>query len=219
MGRMRIRIALGLAFLATAIGLAVDMSAAAPRLAGDDKVVWPAPSFTDIVPGHGRICVGDTILPGDAGRFELTLGSYRRRMPSIAATFTSDAGRRITSGRLPAGAAQGIVSLSLHHPHGASTAGTLCLHVLGSQRLAVGGDNFALAAAFTTINGAPQVGRPSIIFYRPGRETWWSLLGALDQRFGLGKSPIFGDWTLPAIVLAALALWFAVARVLVRELR
>jgi len=40
MGAMRARIALGLAVLATAIGLVIDMSASAPRLAGDDHVSW-----------------------------------------------------------------------------------------------------------------------------------------------------------------------------------
>ena len=42
MGAMRVRIALGLAVLATAIGLVIDMSASAPRLAGNDHVSWPA---------------------------------------------------------------------------------------------------------------------------------------------------------------------------------
>ncbi|HEY1775093.1 MAG TPA: hypothetical protein VGG41_02935 [Solirubrobacteraceae bacterium] len=216
---MRVRIALGLAFLATAIGFAIDMSGSAQRVAGDDKVAWPAPAFTDIVPGRGRICVGDTVLPNDAASFVMTIGSYRYKMPRIAVAFHNGAGRVVSTGLLKAGAPQGVVSLPLSHPHGGSIVGTLCLHVEGPHQVAVGGADFAVAAAFTKIDGQPQFGRPSVIFYRPGRDSWWSLLGTLDLRFGLGKSPIFGDWTLPLIALVALALWFAVARLLWRELR
>jgi hypothetical protein len=222
MGPMRIRIALGLAFAATAIGLLIDLSGSAPRLAGDNKVSWPPPAFTDIVPGGGRICIGSTVLPADAGRIEMTIGTFGRRLPPIAVAFEDAAGKVIAKGRLNGGSQQGanaVSSLPISHRHGASALGKLCLRVGGHHRLAFGGDSFALAAAATTINGAPQPGRPAIIFFRPGSETWWSLLGALDERFGLGKSPVFGDWTLPVVALAMLALWIALGRLLWRELR
>ena len=222
MGRMRVRIALGLAFLATAIGLAIDMSGSAQRLAGDNKVRWPPPAFSDVVPGGGTACIGDTALPSDAGRIAMTIGTYGQRMPRIAIEFDTAAGKRVASAVLRGGGTQapgGVSYLPLSHPHGPSALGKLCLHVRGRHKIALGGDFFGLAAAFTTIDGAAQSGRPAILFYRPGHESWWSLLGALDLRFGLGKSPIFGDWTLPVIALALLALWFAVGRLLWRELR
>jgi len=73
MGAMRVRIALGLAVLATAIGLVIDLSAAAPRLAGDDHVSWPArdPGVA-VVPGGGVVCMHATVLPDDAARVVLT---------------------------------------------------------------------------------------------------------------------------------------------------
>jgi hypothetical protein len=222
MGRMRVRIALGLAFLATAIGLAIDMSGSAPRIGGDNKVSWPPPSFTDIVPGGGRICIGETALPADTGRIEMTIGTFGRRLPPIAVAFEDGSGKVVARGMLKGGGEQGpqaVSSLPLSHRRGASVLGKLCLHVGGHRKLAFGGAPFALAAAFTTINGAPQTGRPAVIFFRPGSESWWSLLGALDERFGLGKSPIFGDWTLPLVALAILALWFSLGRLLWRELR
>jgi hypothetical protein len=222
MGRMRIRIALGLAFLATAIGFVIDMTGSAPRLAGDDKVRWPAPAFTDVVPGGGKLCVGNTVLPNDAGSIEMMIGTYGRLMPRITLDFVGGAGKPITTGAIAAGTPQGpdaVTPLPLRYPHGPSTIGTLCLHVGGAHPLAFGGDTFAVAAAATTVDGRPQAGRPSILFYRPGRDSWWALLGVLDLRFGLGKSPIFGDWTLPVIFVAALALWIGVARLLLKELR
>jgi hypothetical protein len=72
-----------------------------------------------------------------------------------------------------------------------------------------------------TINGATVTNDAtvSILYYRPGSESWWDLLGALDLRIGLGKSPIFGNWTLPVLVLAFLLMTVGVIRVLIRELR
>ncbi len=42
--------------------------------------------------------------------------------------------------------------------------------------------------------------------------------GMLDERFGLGKASLFGDWTLPAMALALLGVWIAAVRLLAKEL-
>jgi hypothetical protein len=211
-----LRIALGLAILATAIGLVIDMSGSAPRLAGSNHVFWPPQALADTVPGGGVLCTADTVLPGDAARMVMTIGSYGHPLPRITIDFTDTTGRRVATGVLAAGAHEGEnVSLPLRYPHGPSAGGTLCLHVGGKLPMVFGGG----PAAGTTIDGTVQGSSPSILYYRPGRESWWQLLGALDRRFGLGKSPIFGNWTLPAVVLAALLLWLGVVRLLVRELK
>lgn len=235
MGRMRIRsalrlafryrvaIAVGLAFLATAIGLVIDMSASAPRLAGDDHGVWPPPALVVTVAGGQTLCTRDLVLPGDAARMVMTIGSTTTGgrsipLPRIGIDYTS-AGRPTLTSALRAGAKPGeLVSLPLRYPHGPDSYGTLCLHAGGphSQHLEFGG-NAPLSG--TTLDGRSLPVRLSILFYRPGRESWWSLLGVLDLRIGLGKSPMFGDWLLPAIVLVALALAFGVARLLLRELK
>jgi hypothetical protein len=220
MGAMRVRIALGLAFLATAIGLVIDMSSAAPRLAGDDQVRWPPPALVAVVPGGGNLCTSSLLLPGDAARMVMTIGKAPNvggLLPRVGIEYTTAAGVRTVDTALRAGATPGeTVSLPLHYPHGPDADGTLCLHVNGHQKLEFGG---AAPLGGTTIDGTPQPVRISILFYRPGRESWFSLLGALDLRLGLGKSPIFGDWTLPVIFVAFLAMWFGAARLLWRELR
>jgi hypothetical protein len=225
MGRMRVRIALVLAFLATATGLVIDMSGSAPRLAGDDHVRWPAPALVATVTGGQTICTSGLVVPGDAARMVMTIGATTGAgtslgtLPRIGIDFTGEDGRRISTSVLRAGAASGEdVSLPLRYPHGGDSAGTLCLRFGGrhSDRYVFGG---AEPLSGTTIDGVAQPVRVSILFYRPGSESWWSLLGALDLRLGLGKSPMFGDWTLPVLVLAMLALWFAVGRLLWRELR
>jgi hypothetical protein len=221
MGAMRVRIALGLAVLATAIGLVIDMSGSAPRLAGDDHVSWPArdPGVA-AVPGGGVLCMHATVLPDGAARIVMPIHDsldQTKRLPRIAVEFTDSAGKPVATGVLARGAVEGpAVSLPLRYPHGPSALGSLCLHVGGHRTLVVDGE---IGAGTTTVNGVAASGSPAILYYRRGRESWWQLLGTLDFRFGLGKSAIFGDWTLPAIVLAALALWFGVLRFLVRELR
>jgi hypothetical protein len=216
---MRVRVAIGLAVLATAVGLVLDMSGSAPRTAGSDHVARPI--FADGVPGGGVLCQGATVLPDDAARMNILIGTNGKRMPRIAIDFKTADGRTVTRGVVRAGTAPiaAGVTVALRYPHGPSTAGTFCLHVGGTHVMEFGGYGYGDAASATTINGRPQPGRISIDYTRRGRESWWELLGTLDSRFGLGKSTIFGDWTLPVLALAALALWIGVVRFLLRELR
>ena len=214
---MRVRIALALALVAIATGLVIDMSGAAPRLAGGNDTHWPAPDFSDTVPGGGSVCDAGTTLPADAARMVMTIGSNGRPLPRISVTFApTGSTRTLRLGGLAAGGVQGAeVSVPLRHPHGPSAAGTLCLRVGGHHPL-VFGDEAPVSG--TTIDGKPVAGTVVILYYRAGSESWWSLLGALDTRFGLGKWSIFGDWTLPVMALAMLALFAGVVRLLLREL-
>jgi len=215
---MRVRIALGLAVLATAIGLIIDMSAAAPRLSGSDHVYWPAQNVADTVRGGSTICVPDTVLPADTASMTMQIGGYGPALPRLESSFTDTAGRVVARGVLAAGANSPslVFSVPLDHRRRPAVAGTLCIHVGGHHEIAIGGA--AGQPPGSTIDGHAQPGAPTILYYRPGTETWWSLLGAIDLRIGLGKSPMFGNWTLPVLILAALGLWIAVVRVLVREL-
>ena len=217
MAAMRVRVAIGLAVLAAATGLVIDMSGSAPRGAGDDHV--PRPLFADTVPGGGVLCQGSMVLPDDAASMNVLIGAFGHPVPRIAIDFKNLSGKTVATGVLRAGAAESPlgVTLPLHYPHGPSTAGTLCLHVGGRTTIVFGGDSPFTNGA--QVNGRPQAGRVSVRYFRPGSESWWQLLGVLDLRFGLGKSAIFGDWTLPVVALVMLALWTAVVRFLVRELR
>jgi hypothetical protein len=217
MARMRVRVALGLAVLATVVGLAIDMSGSAPRGAGDDSVV-PA-AFYNVVPGGAVLCQGSMVLPGDAASLKMTIGTYGQRMPRIGVAFKALSGRTVATGVLAAGSVpQGVVAIPLRYPHGPSAAGTLCLHVGGSHQVAFGGEGFPTTISSVRVGGVVQAGRVSVVYRRRGRESWWQLLGILDQRFGLGKSSVFGDWTLPVLALVALVMWIAAVRLLVREL-
>jgi hypothetical protein len=213
---MRVRIALGLALLATLIGFLIDMSGSAPRLAGSDHIDWPAPNpAVAVAPPGSPMCV-TTVLPSDTGSLLIAIHGAPR-LPRIAATFTALGGRRLAAGVLRAGVPESAaVSIPLHHGPIPSVAGRLCLRGAGRATLVYDG---LAGTGVATVGGAPASGAPAILFYRPGSESWWSLLGALDLRFGLGKWSIFGDWTLPVLALVALSLFGAVARLLARELR
>lgn len=215
---MRVRIALGLALIATLVGFLIDMSGSAPRLAGGDRIHWPAPDpGVAVAPAGAKMCVLGTILPGDAASMVIAIHGAAR-LPRITATFTDASGAFLARGVLAKGAIEsGAVTIALHRPaHAPSAQGSLCLRGSGRATLLYDG---VTGLGTTTVNGVDQTGSPAIIYYRRGSESWWSLLGALDLRFGLGKATIFGDWTLPVLALAALALFGGVVRLLLRELR
>lgn len=216
---MRVRVAIGLAVLATLIGLLIDMSGSAPRGAGDDHISPQV--FADVVPGGGVLCQAQMVLPGDAGIMRVLIGTYGKRTPRISVSFRAAGGRTLALGALPAGTPVSGAGNEIHlrYPHGPSVAGSLCLRVAGRNRVAFAGYGIPASAAFARIDGRPQAGRIAVSYLRPGSESWWQLLGALDLRFGLGKSTIFGDWTLPVLALVVLAMWAATVRFLIRELR
>ena len=215
---MRVRVALGLALLATLIGFLIDMSGSAPRLAGGDRVHWPAPDpAVAQAPAGAKMCVDGTVLPGDAASMVLAIHGARL-LPRISVSFIDGSGRLLVTGVLPAGATpSAAVTIALRRlDHAPSAVGYLCLRAGGHATLLYDG---VVGVGTTTVNGVTQPGSPSILYYRHGSESWWSLLGALDLRFGLGKAAIFGDWTLPFIAFAALVLFGATVRLLLRELR
>ncbi len=213
---MPVRLALGIALALVAGALALDMSGRAPRLAGTDHVNPQA--FSAGLAHGGVLCQPGMTLPGDAQRVTLLIGTYGRAVPALAATFARADGAAVTAGGLAAGAREGYVTIPLRYPHGATATGTLCLRVAGREKVVLGGEPFTAGPLSERVDGTPQAGRIDLVYLRPGRESWWQLLGALDRRFGLGKASLFGDWTLPAMALALLGVWIATVRLLAREL-
>jgi hypothetical protein len=212
---MRARLVLGVALLLAVGALALDMSGRAPRLAGTDHIS-PA-IFSATLPHGGTLCQPTMTLPSDAQRVEVLIGTYGAPVPALSVSFIGAGGTTAATGRLAAGAPQGYVRIPLGYPHGPTTAGTLCMRVGGTRKVVLGGEPSG-GAVSELIDGRPQPGRIDVVYLRPGRESWWQVLGALDQRIGLGKASFFGDWTLPAIALALLGVWIAAVRLLAKEL-
>ena len=192
-----------------------EMSGSAPRTAGSDHVA--APAFAAVVPGGGVLCQPVEALPTDVGSVELLIGTYGHAVPPLSLRITTAASETIAAGSRPAGGAQGYVTIPVSRPRPYPSLETACLRVGGSAKMAIGGEGGP--GGTERVNGVRKPGVISLIYERPGKESWWQLLPTLDQRFGFGKASFFGDWTLPVMALLLLTVWFFTVRLLVRELR
>lgn len=213
---MRVRVVLGVALLLVALGLVLDMSGRARRGAGSDHIS-PA-VFAATVPGGGVLCQSGVPLPHEAASVQILIGTYGRPVPDLSLSFLDASGAQVATGRIRAGAKQGVVTIPVTRVRGAAPSASACLRVGGTSRVALGGEGGPLNPTSETINGHQTPGRISLLYLRRGSESWWQLLPSLTHRFGLGKASFFGDWTLPAAMLLLLGVWIAAIRLLLREL-
>jgi hypothetical protein len=214
---VRVRVVLGIALALVAGAFVLDMSGRAPRLAGTDHT--NPVGFVASIPSGGVLCQPSMVLPFDAKSVEVLVGTYGHPVPRMAASFEEAQGRIVATGELAAGQREGYVQIPLGYPHGQSAAGTLCIRVGKVVRpIVLGGDVFTPGPISERLDGRPRAGRIDVVYMRPGRESWWQLLGTLAERFGVGKASFFGTWTLALMALLLLGVWVAAVRLLVREL-
>jgi hypothetical protein len=209
-------VALGVALVVVAGVLVLEMSGRAQRISDTDH--FNPVGFVGTLESGQELCQSAMLLPSDVKDMEILVGTYGSPVPAMSMRFLVD-GKQIAAGRIPAGSIQGNVTLPVGYPHGPSVAGTLCVHVAHSPtKTVLGGDVFTPGPVSEQVDGRPQAGRIAVTFLRGPHESWWHLLPTLSTRFGLGKSPLFGDWTLPVAVLLLLGVWVGAVRLLVREL-
>jgi hypothetical protein len=147
------------------------------------------------------------------------IGTYGAPAPRLSLDFLAADGSTVSAyGTLAAGAREGSLSIPLAHVRGAPESRSFCLHI-GPQpgRYVFGGWGVAVGPTAAQVDGSATGGAMSVIYYRAGRESWWSLLGAVDQRFAWGKSAPLGRVTLPLCALLLLGVWVATLRLLLRE--
>jgi hypothetical protein len=214
---VRVRVALGIALVLVAGVFVLELSGRSPRIAASDHT--NPQGFVATVPSGGMLCQPVMTLPADAASVEVLIGTFGHPVPRMTASFEDPGHQSIRPGRIAAGAREGYVQIPLGYPHGAAVGGTLCLHLGETVHPVVfAGDVFGAGNMSEQVNGVPQAGRIDVVYLRPGRESWWQLLGTLDERFGFGKASFFGDWTLPVAALLLLGVWIATLRLLGREL-
>ncbi len=214
---MRVRVVVCVALILVGGTLLLDMSGSAPRLAGSNHTSTPV--FAATVPGGGELCQSGPRLAADASRAQLLIGTYGRPVPALGLRFLDSSGTQVAAGRLRAGAAgEGLVTIPLDHTRRAPSATTFCLRVGGGSSVVLGGEAGPVNTDSELVDGKPQGGRVGLLYLRSGSESWWQLLPVLDERIGLGKSPWFGDWTLPVLALLLLGVWVGTLRLLLREL-
>ena len=212
--RVVIRIVIVLGLLLILGVFVLDMSGAAARQSGSDRV-RPL-IFSVVVPGGGTVCQSIEGLPPDTARAEMLIGTYYRPLPPLRLRFFAASGAMVAQGSV-SGGRQGYVAIPIRRISRLAVD-QLCLHVGGRFRVAVGGNNAPAGPGSAYLNGKPEVAQVTVFYLRPGRETWWQMLPVLDQRFGLGKAPFFGRWTLPLVAVVVLLLWVGSIRLLLREL-
>lgn len=192
------------------------MSGSAPRTAGSNHV---APlMFSASMPAAGSVCQPLVSLPRDAARVQLTIGSYGKPLPALSLRFLDPSGRVSAEGDLAAGAHEGLVSIPVHDISDPEAATETCLAVGRTEPIVLGGEGVPVSPSSERVDGKPQAGRISLLYFRKGSESWWQLLPVLDERFGLGKASFFGAWLLPVAALALLGVWVATIRLLARQL-
>lgn len=216
--RTRVGLVVGAALALVAIGVVVTLSHRAVRDAGSDHVS-PEMFAATIGRDRRRLCQVSPYLPPSAATAQIVIGTYGRPVPDLTLRFTDPAGRVVSSGHLAAGARQGPVSIPISPAGRPGSATKLCLTVGGHSKVVIGGMGIPVDPSDETVGGVVQHGRISVVYNRAGEESWWSILGEIDTRFGLGKATFFGDWTLPACVLLLLGTWAITVRLLLRESR
>lgn len=213
---MRVRVVLAIGLIAIAVGLAIDMSGRAIRMAGTNHINVPA--FVAAVPSNGTLCQPEVVLPKDVHSVEMLIGTYGHPMPSVVTSLVAD-GRQMRTGWLPAGAPEGYVTLPLRNPEGHEASGMLCLKLgKAAHTVVFGGDEFAADESAVRIDGHPVAGRVGLVYKRARPESWWQMLPTLSERFGVGKASFFDDWTLPVMALLLAGVLIATVRLLAREL-
>jgi hypothetical protein len=212
---LRIALAVGLAVVAGV--LAIDMSGRAVRIADSNHT--PEAAFVATAPGGATVCQPVPPPPPDAARARLLIGTYGRPLPDLAVRFVSLAGAVTARGELAGGGAQGHVEIPFRRVPGDALATSMCVQNLGRDKIAIAGVGVPPGPGSERIDGTPAPGAISITLFRAGHESWWSLLGALDQRFTLGKAGLLGAWTFPLCALMLLGVWVTVVRLLVKEAR
>ncbi len=210
---MRVGAVVAGALALVAVGLGITLSHRAPRDAGSNHVA-PA-TFAATMASGGELCQLNPYLPPEAASAQIVIGTYGPPVPALGLRFTDLAGTVVSAGHLAAGARQGPVSIPIGQARDPASATRVCLDVGDRAKVAIGGQGVPPDPTDEVVNGRPQAGRISIVYYRAGEESWWSLFGVIDRRFGLGKAGFFGDGTLPACILLLAVSWAVVVRLLV----
>jgi hypothetical protein len=215
-------VAVGLAALL--VGIAIDASGRAERMAGSNLVnqaleVRNGGLVRDLrpvatLPPGGRLCEPWTV-PADTAALRYRVFTSSGAAPALTAEVVAG-GRTVSSGTLAAGSRHANVNVPVARIGRTLPVAQACVTNRGPGTVSLGGDN-APASQAPTVGGKPQKGLVRIEFMRPGRESWWGLLPTLSHRVGLARSHWLRGWTLPfAAVLVVLAVGLAV-RTLLRE--
>jgi len=214
---VRVRGVLGVALALAATAVVVTLSQHGARLAGTDFV--PRNGYAVGISAGAQACQ-TSLVPDDAAVASLLVNTHRRPRPPLVLRIDDLKGGLLATGRIGAGA-QGQLLLPLTRTIRDEQFTRTCVRnagAAGASKVLLAGD-IARPATAARVDGRLTGGIVAIRYLRPGHASWWAMLPVVSTRFGLGKSTLFGGWTLAAVAALVLLLWAAVARLLLRELR
>jgi hypothetical protein len=203
----RVGLAAGLVLLAVAVAVVLSQS---PQVVIRANEFHPLNVPLSSVPGSGRVCQGQELLPADTNAIAVSLNASGG--PSVTASvFSSDT--LITHGNSPSGWIGRSMTVPVTPlPHTVRPV-TVCFAFTGANEQVrfLGVPGPARSGATSSV-GALH-GRLTIEYLRRGRPSWWSLLLPVARRMGLGRAWA-GTWValLVACLMAsaiAVASWLA----------
>lgn len=213
-GRRSALVGAGLA-VALAAALFVVLAHRAPRLAATNTRVSVSGADVIIDPGVER-CQGGEYVPPDAARIRVVADAFPPG-PPVPVRFVLRArdGRLLAQG-VEIARARGPLNLPLPAARGDEGQASLCLRNGGDRPIGFSGNltpSDPEVAPGSNGRGERRVDEVRATYYRPGRESWFSVLGPIAQRFARFKPGWVAPWTL--WLLAAVVLATAAAAVIV----
>ena len=174
----------------------------------------------EIAPGLSACQPGEAV-PAGAGRVRLTIADRGRRpTPPVELVFSSE-NRIVARATLRSGWTEGRVSVPLARDVRRAVAGAQwCVTNRGRVPVLVAGQPGNATTFNAAIGGELTAGRMRVDYLTRDRKSWWSQVGVVIDRFGLGKAQHFsGSWPLWAALAALLAAVGRRVRLLLRMVR
>jgi cytochrome c oxidase subunit IV len=126
-------------------------------------------------------------------------------------------GRVLASGQHQAAWTGGPVTVPVHGLGRGVSDATVCVATARARpQFYVYGERTVQAQAARFPGGRPFVGRVRVEYVRPSGSRWWSLIGAVADRMGLGRAWV-GVWVAPFVTLTMLGLALLSMWLIVRE--
>jgi hypothetical protein len=213
-GLTPVRVVVGVGLLAIAIAAVAILAQRAQRRSGTNLT---ADTGYVIPLGAGeQLCEPGELLPGDTGALRLSASSGASPGGRLSASLADAQGRTVGSGALAAGWRTGAVTIPISRVAQTLPGALVCLVNEGKQPISLGG-SVPDANFYVVLGGKPLSGRMRIEYMRPGRESWFALLGTLAHRFSLAKADLVRHWAAAAAIVLMLIAIVLATRVILRE--
>jgi hypothetical protein len=178
----------GLAIVLAAV--AVLLSDRQPRMAGSNLV--PDFGLLPELPAGKRLCQTEELVPAGAATVRVRIAASRA--PGLLDLNVEAGGNRVTRGRVATTPGDQFLTVPIEPVARTTDGARLCITNRGASPVALAGSDRIQPPA--KADGGSLPGRVRVDYFRPGRESWWALIGTVVHRFGYGRADLLGSWTL-----------------------